>query len=50
LRWLGRDDPDVSEAREAASRLVTDVTRAADIISRISSLFKKGATRVGRCK
>ncbi len=42
LRWLGRDDPDVSEAREAASRLVTDVTRAADIISRISLLFKKG--------
>jgi PAS domain S-box-containing protein len=43
LRWLGRDDPDVSEAREAASRLVTDVTRAADIISRIGFLFKKGA-------
>jgi C4-dicarboxylate-specific signal transduction histidine kinase len=43
LRWLERDAPDVSEAREAASRLVTDVTRAADIISRISMLFKKGA-------
>ena len=43
LRWLGRDDPDLSEAREAASRIVTDVTRAAGIISRISSLFKKGA-------
>jgi PAS domain S-box-containing protein len=43
LRWLGRDAPDVSEAREAALRLVTDVTRAADIISRISLLFKKGA-------
>jgi signal transduction histidine kinase len=43
LRWLGCDDPDVSEAREAASRLVTDVTRAAEIISRISLLFKKGA-------
>jgi signal transduction histidine kinase/PAS domain-containing protein len=43
LRWLGRVDPDVSEAREAASRLVTDVTRAADIIGRISLLFKKGA-------
>jgi len=42
LRWLGRDDPNVSEAREAALRLVTDVTRAADIISRISLLFKKG--------
>jgi PAS domain S-box-containing protein len=43
LRWLRRDEPDVTEACEAASRIVTDVTRAADIISRISLLFKKGA-------
>jgi len=43
LRWLGRDEPDVAEACEAVSRIVKDVTRAADIISRISSLFKKGA-------
>jgi PAS domain S-box-containing protein len=43
LRWLGRDQPDVAEACEAASRIVKDVTRAADIIGRISSLFKKGA-------
>jgi len=42
LRWLSRDEPDVAEACEAASRLVKDVTRAADIIGRISSLFKKG--------
>jgi PAS domain S-box-containing protein len=43
LRWLDRDDPDLPEAREAASRVVKDVTRAADIISRIGVLFKKGA-------
>jgi PAS domain S-box-containing protein len=43
LRWLHRDEPDVSEASEAASRVVLDATRAADIISRISLLFKKGA-------
>jgi PAS domain S-box-containing protein len=43
LRWLGRDEPDLAEAREAASRLVKDATRAADIISRITLLFKKGA-------
>src|SRR6266852_381453 len=43
LRWLRDDEPDVAEACEAASRLVKDVTRAADIIGRISSLFKKGA-------
>jgi signal transduction histidine kinase len=42
LRWLGRDDPDVAEAREASSRIVKDITRAADIIGRISLLFKKG--------
>ena len=43
LRWLGRDQPEVAEALEAAARTVKDVTRAADIIARISSLFKKDA-------
>jgi PAS domain S-box-containing protein len=43
LRWLGRDQPDVAEAREAAERNIKDVTRASDIISSISLLFKKGA-------
>jgi signal transduction histidine kinase len=43
LRWLRRDEPDVAEACETASRVVTDVTRAAEIISRISLLFKKDA-------
>jgi C4-dicarboxylate-specific signal transduction histidine kinase len=43
LRWLRRDEPDVAEASEAASRIVTDVTRASDIISKISLLFQKGA-------
>jgi C4-dicarboxylate-specific signal transduction histidine kinase len=41
LRWLTRDQPDLEEAREAASRMVKDATRAADIISRIRLLFKK---------
>jgi PAS domain S-box-containing protein len=43
FRWLGRDDPDVKEAREAAARMIKDVTRASDIINSISLLFKKGA-------
>jgi PAS domain S-box-containing protein len=43
LRWLGRDDPDVAEGREAAARIVKDVTRAADIINGISLMFKKGS-------
>jgi C4-dicarboxylate-specific signal transduction histidine kinase len=42
LRWLRRDQPDVEEACEAASRVVKDATRAAEIISRIHMLFKKG--------
>jgi signal transduction histidine kinase len=43
VRLLHRDDPDLAEASEAALRLVKDVTRATDIISRINLLFKKGA-------
>jgi signal transduction histidine kinase len=42
LRWLDGDRPDVEEAREAASRIIKDGTRAAEIISRIRLLFKKG--------
>jgi PAS domain S-box-containing protein len=42
LRWLTRDNPDVEEARQAASRIVKDATRAAEITSRIRLLFKKG--------
>jgi signal transduction histidine kinase len=41
LRWLARDQPDVAEAREAVSRIIKDVTRASEIISRIGLLFKK---------
>jgi signal transduction histidine kinase len=43
LRWLAREHPDLAEAREAASRIVKDATRAADIISRTRLLFKKGS-------
>ena len=45
LRWLTRDQPDLEEAREAASRVVKDATRAAEIISRIRLLFKKDTSR-----
>jgi PAS domain S-box-containing protein len=41
LRWLNRDQPDLDEAREAASRVVKDATRAAEIVSRTRLLFKK---------
>jgi PAS domain S-box-containing protein len=42
LRWLAREQPDIAEARESAARMVHAVTRAADIISRLRQLFKKG--------
>jgi signal transduction histidine kinase len=43
LRWLAREQPDIGEARESAARMVNAVTRAADIISRLRQLFKKGS-------
>ena len=42
LRWLMRDQPDLEEAREAASRTIKDTTRAAEIVNRLRQLFKKG--------
>jgi PAS domain S-box-containing protein len=42
LKWLERNQPKVVEARQAASRIIKDVTRASEIIGRIRSLFKKG--------
>ena len=45
LRWLTRDRPNVEEAREAAMRIMKDGTRAAEIISRIRLLFKKGTAQ-----
>jgi PAS domain S-box-containing protein len=40
--WLAHDEPDVEEARQAASRIIQDVTRASEIIDRVRALFKKG--------
>jgi PAS domain S-box-containing protein len=45
LRWLARDLPDLEEARAAAMRIVKDQTRAAEIVSRIRMLFKKGTSQ-----
>jgi signal transduction histidine kinase len=43
VRFLDRDQPDVPEAREAALEMVRDATRAADIIDRVRSLYRKGS-------
>ncbi len=45
VRWLTRDNPDVREAREAASGVIRNAKRAADIINRIRSLSKKGESK-----
>ena len=42
LRWLCGKTPNLEEARAAAKGMVEDATRAAEIISRIRLLFKKG--------
>jgi len=42
LNWLAGAPPNLEEARAAAMSIVEDGTRAADIISRIRLLFKKG--------
>jgi len=41
LRWLQREPSDIGEAREALSRIVKDVSRAADIIDRNRSLYRR---------
>src|SRR6202051_2698930 len=45
IRWLAAGTPNVEEARDAAMRIVKDGTRAAEIVSRIRALFKKGDTQ-----
>jgi NO-binding membrane sensor protein with MHYT domain len=42
LRWLSGDTPNLEEARASALNIVKDGMRAAEIISRIRLLFKKG--------
>jgi signal transduction histidine kinase len=41
LQWLARDQPDLVEVREAATEMVKEARRAAEIMTRIRSLFKK---------
>jgi NO-binding membrane sensor protein with MHYT domain len=45
VRWLASDEPNLEEARAAATRMVKDGTRAAEIISRIRLLFNRGTSQ-----
>jgi PAS domain S-box-containing protein len=45
-RLLDSDQPDLPEAREAASEMVKDARRAADIIDRVRLLYQKGSPQL----
>jgi signal transduction histidine kinase/CheY-like chemotaxis protein len=42
VNWLGRDAPNVTKASATALAMVANVTRAGDIIDRVSSLYRRG--------
>ena len=46
LRWLNRDQPDLDEARDAASRVVRDAHRAGDVIRSLRALTKKSGPQL----
>ncbi|SEF10046.1 PAS domain S-box-containing protein [Rhizobiales bacterium GAS191] len=46
LRWLNRDKPDLDEARNALSRIVSDGTRAGEVIRSLRALAKKSGPQL----
>jgi PAS domain S-box-containing protein len=45
LRWLGRQSPDLEQARRALSHIVETGQRAADVVDRIRTLIKRAPSR-----
>jgi PAS domain S-box-containing protein len=45
LRWLQRQTPDIEKAREILSRIIEDATRAATIVDRNRSLYKRETSK-----
>jgi PAS domain S-box-containing protein len=43
IRWLTREEPDLQQARKTVERIKRDGERAAEIITRVRSFYKKGA-------
>jgi PAS domain S-box-containing protein len=43
MRWLSRDQPDLERARKAATRVLSNGARAAEIIDHVRSFYKKDA-------
>src|SRR5262245_59892563 len=48
LRWLGREVPDLAEARAAVERIIRDGNRAGEVIARIRALVRKAAPQRAR--
>jgi PAS domain S-box-containing protein len=46
LRWLNRDEPDLDEARNALSRIVSDGTRAGEVIRGLRALARKSGPQL----
>jgi len=46
LRLLDRPEPSLSEVREAATEMIKDARRAAEIIDRVRSLYQKGNSQL----
>jgi PAS domain S-box-containing protein len=44
LRWLKREQPDLDEAQDAATRMAEDAMRCVEIINRTALLYKKGTS------
>jgi signal transduction histidine kinase len=44
-RWLAAEPPDLDQARQAASRIVKDANRAAEVITKVRALTKKSPSR-----
>src|SRR5690606_39832642 len=45
MRWLGRQNPDLAEARAALERIVNDGHRTAKVIEGVRTMFKKGSQK-----
>ena len=41
LRWLARQPPDLAQARQGLERIIQEVKRAGDVVSRVRGLFNK---------
>jgi PAS domain S-box-containing protein len=48
LRWLNKSEPDVEEARNAFSRIVSEGKRAGDVIRSLRALVKKSGPEVAK--